>query len=63
MEFIYWGVNEMEDVYQHFLAVGAIEHEKPQSVGDPLMVATIKDPWGNVIGLIYNPAFKLDQMT
>lgn len=53
----------MEDVYQHFLAVGAIEHEKPQSVGDPLMVATIKDPWGNVIGLIYNPAFKLDQMT
>ncbi len=24
-----------------------------------LMTATVKDPWGNVIGLIYNPHFQL----
>jgi len=55
----YWGVEEIEKVYDHFIGSGATENEKPQSVGGPLMVATVKDPWGNVIGLIYNPAFQL----
>ena len=57
----YWGVNEIEEVYSHFLESGAIENEKPHSVGGPLMVATVKDPWGNVIGLIYNPEFILKE--
>jgi len=57
----YWGVNDIEKVYNHFLEAGAIEYEKPHSVGGPLMVATVKDPWGNVIGLIYNPEFKLKE--
>lgn len=58
--FSYWGVNEIGKVYNHFLDSGATEHEKPHSVGEPLMVASVKDPWGNIIGLIYNPAFKLE---
>jgi lactoylglutathione lyase len=24
------------------------------------MVASVKDPWGNIIGLIYNPYFKVE---
>jgi predicted enzyme related to lactoylglutathione lyase len=55
----YWGVNDIEKVYKHFLKSGAKEHEKPNSVGGPLLVATVEDPWGNLVGLIYNPAFKL----
>jgi len=57
----YWGVNEIEKVYNHFLDLGATEHEKPHSVGGPLLVASVKDPWENIIGLIYNPAFKLKE--
>lgn len=57
----YWGVNEIEKVYNHFINSGATEHEKPQSVGGPLMVASVTDPWGNIIGLIYNPVFKLEE--
>lgn len=57
----YWGVNEIEKVYNHFINNGAIENEKPHSVGEPLMVASVKDPWGNVIGFIYNPVFKLKE--
>ena len=57
----YWGVNEIEKVYKHFIESGATEHEKPHSVGGPLMVASVKDPWGNIIGLIYNPVFKLNE--
>ena len=57
----YWGVEEIERIYAHFIASGATEYEKPHSVGGPLMVATVKDPWGNIIGLIYNPSFELPE--
>lgn len=58
--FTYWGVNEITKVYEHFLECGATEHEKPHGVGGPVTVASVKDPWGNIIGLIYNPVFKLE---
>ena len=57
----YWGVNNIEKEYKHFINAGATEHEKPTNVGGELMVASVKDPWGNIIGLIYNPAFKLEK--
>ena len=30
------------------------------NVGGDVVVASVKDPWGNVIGLIYNPDFALN---
>lgn len=56
----YWGVNDVDSTYQRFLEAGANEHEPPQNVGGDIIVATIKDPWNNVIGLIYNPDFKIE---
>ena len=55
----YWGVEEIEKEYKRFLDLGATVLEAPQNVGGELMVAAVKDPWGNAIGLIYNPYFKL----
>ena len=55
----YWGVDNIEEHYQHLLSLGAIAHEKPTNVGGELMVATVKDPWQNVVGIIYNPYFKI----
>lgn len=57
----YWGVENIEEVYQHLLDLGATPDEAPHSVGDPLMVATVKDPWGNLVGMIYNPVFKVEE--
>lgn len=57
----YWGVEDIEKVYNHMLNTGATEYEKPNNVGGDLMVAAVKDPWGNVVGLIYNPHFKLPE--
>jgi lactoylglutathione lyase len=54
----YWGVNEIEKEYNRFLELGAVENEKPTNVGGEIVVASVKDPWGNIIGLIYNPEFK-----
>ena len=55
----YWGVEDIEEVYERFIELGAVAHEKPTNVGGELMVASVKDPWNNVIGFIYNPEFKL----
>ena len=55
----YWGVEDIQKVYYHLIELGATEHEKPTNVGGELMVASVLDPWKNVIGIIYNPEFKL----
>ncbi|NUY82002.1 VOC family protein [Flavobacterium sp. MAH-1] len=55
----YWGVNDIESEYARFLDLGASEHEKPTNVGGEIVVASVKDLWGNIIGLIYNPEFRL----
>lgn len=57
----YWGVEDIQKVYNRFLELGANEHEAPTNVGGELMVATVRDPWGNLVGLIYNPYFKLPE--
>ena len=54
----YWGVEDIQKSYEWFLSQGATVCEAPHNVGGELMTATLKDPFGNVIGLIYNPYFK-----
>lgn len=56
---IYWGVNDIEASYNRLIQLGAAAHQPPQNVGEEIMVATVKDPWKNIIGIIYNPTFKL----
>ena len=55
----YWGVLDIYTEYQNLIKLGALEHEKPYNVGGEIMTATVKDPWNNVIGIIYNPEFHL----
>jgi len=55
----YWGVDMIQKSYDHLISMGATEHEKPVNVGGEIMTASVRDPWGNVIGIIYNPEFKL----
>lgn len=57
----YWGVDNIVDTYNKLISLGATENEPPYNVGDDLMTATVKDPFGNVIGLIYNPHFKIKE--
>ena len=56
-----WGVEDIESVFQMMIDNGATALEQPANVGGELMVATVKDPWGNVLGIIYNPYFKIDK--
>ena len=54
---VYWGVRDIKQSYQRLLELGAAAHESPENVGGNIMVATVKDPWHNEFGIIYNPEF------
>jgi len=56
----YWGTDKIDEAYQRFLELGATEDEAPVNVGGEIVIGSVKDPWGNVIGLIYNPDFKAE---
>lgn len=56
--YAYWGVDDIEEMYKTLLDKGAEELEKPMDVGGGIVLATVKDPWGNAFGIIHNPHFK-----
>ncbi|MEX3008483.1 VOC family protein [Hoeflea sp. TYP-13] len=53
----YWGVDDVEETVAHLTGLGALVIEKPTNVGGEIVVATVTDPWGNAVGMIYNPEF------
>ena len=55
----YWRVEKIENAVQHFAAAGATVVAAAQDVGEGIKVATITDPFDNLIGLIENPHFVL----
>jgi predicted enzyme related to lactoylglutathione lyase len=57
----YWGVADIGDAYRHLLECGATPREPVKEVGGDIKVATIADPFGNVIGLIQNPHFRVHE--
>jgi lactoylglutathione lyase len=55
----YWGVEDAHSSFKRLLELGATAFEEPQNVGGEIVAAAVKDPWGNIVGIIYNPEFKL----
>jgi predicted enzyme related to lactoylglutathione lyase len=53
----YWGVDDADAGVAHLLDTGAGRHADVQEVGGGIRVAAVKDPFGNVIGVIENPNF------
>jgi predicted enzyme related to lactoylglutathione lyase len=58
--YVYWGVSDAAASYQRLLDLGASSHSEPQDVGEGIIVATVKDPWDNIFGVICNPHFKAE---
>jgi predicted enzyme related to lactoylglutathione lyase len=54
----YWGVANLEAALPSFVRDGGTLHGKPQEVGEGIRVASIADPFGNIVGLIENPHFR-----
>ena len=56
----YWGVADAPAAYARLLSLGAREHHAVREVGGGILVGTVTDPFGNVLGVIQNPHFKLE---
>jgi len=53
----YWGVRSITDAVDQFVRSGATLKAPIQDVGGDIHVATVADPFGNLLGLIENPHF------
>ena len=56
---VYRGVKDIKTEHKRFLELDAKEHTEIKEAGGGIEVTTLLDPRDNVIGLIYNPHFKL----
>jgi predicted enzyme related to lactoylglutathione lyase len=57
----YWGVEDIGAEYKRLLELGATSVSDVQDVGGGILVAEVRDPFGNVLGVIYNPHFKVGE--
>jgi predicted enzyme related to lactoylglutathione lyase len=53
----YWGVANADDAVAQFVRSGATLRSAVRDVGEGIKVATVADPFGNLLGLIENPHF------
>ncbi len=59
--FAYWGVKDATAALARLLELGAEPHGEIQDVGDGVCLATVRDPWGNILGVIENRHFKVTE--
>jgi predicted enzyme related to lactoylglutathione lyase len=55
----YWGVPDAKAAYARLISLGARENSPVHDVGEGILVGTVLDPFGNVLGIIENPHFKV----
>jgi predicted enzyme related to lactoylglutathione lyase len=51
---IYWHVDDLESTVERLLSLGATELEPITPRGDGFVTASVVDPFGNVLGVMYN---------
>ena len=57
-----WGVANADAELDRLLALGARELQAVTDVGQGIKVAAAQDPFGNRLGIIENPNFKLSEV-
>jgi predicted enzyme related to lactoylglutathione lyase len=59
---VFWGVADAACELARLTALGATVHEAVKDVGGGIKVASVRDPFGNLFGVIENPHFRTDQV-
>jgi predicted enzyme related to lactoylglutathione lyase len=54
----YWGVGNADSALDRLIGSGALRRSDVEEVGGGVRVATVFDPFGNVLGVIENPNFR-----
>jgi predicted enzyme related to lactoylglutathione lyase len=53
-QLVYWAVDDVRATLDRLLALGATEHQPITERGDGFVTASVVDPFGNVLGFMYN---------
>lgn len=54
---LYWHVDDVEAALEKLLAMGATEHQPYTERGMGFVTASVVDPFGNILGVMYNPHY------
>jgi predicted enzyme related to lactoylglutathione lyase len=58
----YWGTPDARAEVARLEGLGATVESPVEDVGDGIKVVTIRDPYGNLFGIIENPHFDLSKL-
>ena len=53
-EVIHWHVDDLQGAYERLLELGATTYQAPIEHGPGFVTAAVVDPFGNVLGVMYN---------
>jgi predicted enzyme related to lactoylglutathione lyase len=51
---IYWHVDDVQASFERLVSLGATVHEAPVERGPGFVTASVVDPFGNILGIMYN---------
>jgi predicted enzyme related to lactoylglutathione lyase len=57
----YWGVDDAQGAYKRLIELGATLQDPIKDVGDGILIGAVHDPFGNTLGVIQNPKFKIKE--
>jgi predicted enzyme related to lactoylglutathione lyase len=51
---VYWHVDDLEATLEKLRSIGAKEHQAIREHGEGFVTASVVDPFGNILGIMYN---------
>ncbi|MEU1737620.1 VOC family protein [Streptosporangium sp. NPDC020145] len=51
---VYWAVDDLEAAWERLLEMGAVPFDKPTERGPGFVTASVRDPFGNILGIMIN---------
>jgi uncharacterized glyoxalase superfamily protein PhnB len=54
---IHWHVDDLNATYEKLLSMGAKENQAPTNREAGFIDASVVDPFGNILGIMYNPHY------
>ncbi len=56
----YWGVADATAAFTRLVGMGATPFETVTDVGEGILIGAVRDPFGNILGVIENPNFRVE---
>lgn len=56
-ETVFWHVDDVQTALERLLSLGATQLAAPRDQGAGFITASVVDPFGNILGVMYNPHY------